>query len=105
MSADSAFLIERVPLPEWLDEFEATEVQNLFGEQVEWGFSIPWMSQVLASPRSLRPMLQAPAPGDHLGSGGAGILELTAAPARLRLRLVTARSRLAMVVRGRQAGR
>ncbi len=69
MSADSAFLIERVPLPEWLDGLEATEVQNLFGEQAEWGFSIPWMSQVLASPRSLRPMLQAPAPGDHLGPG------------------------------------
>lgn len=69
MSADSAFLIERVPFPASLDGLETTEVQNLFGEQAEWGFSIPWMCQVLASPRSLRPMLQQPQPGDHLGSG------------------------------------
>lgn len=69
MSADSAFLIERVPAPASLDALEITEAQNLFGEQTEWGFSIPWMCQVLAAPRSLRPMLQAPRPGDHLGSG------------------------------------
>ena len=69
MSADSAFLIERIPAPASLDGLEITEAQNLFGEQAEWGFSIPWMCQVLAAPRSLRPMLRAPQPGDHIGSG------------------------------------
>ncbi len=69
MSADSAFLIERVSPPVSLDRLELIEAQNLFGEQAEWGFSIPWMSQVLAAPRSLRPMLRAPRPGDGLGPG------------------------------------
>lgn len=69
MSADSAFLVERVPVPDWLDALEFTEGQNLFGERAEWGFSIPWICQVLAAPRSLRPMLQAPQAGDHIGPG------------------------------------
>jgi hypothetical protein len=69
LNAESAFLVERVPVPAWLDALEFTEGQNLFGEQAEWGFSIPWMCQVLASPRSVRPMLQAPRADDHIGPG------------------------------------
>ena len=69
MSADSSFIVDRVPVPSWLDGLEATEVQNVFGEQAEWGFSIPWTCQALAAPRSNRPMLQAPEPGDDLMPG------------------------------------
>ncbi len=69
MSADSSFIVDRVPVPSWLDELEATEVQNVFGEQAEWGFSIPWTCQALAAPRSNRPMLQAPQPGDDFMPG------------------------------------
>ncbi len=69
MSVDSVFLLEHVPVPEWPDGLEATEVQNVFGEQAEWGFSIPWTCQVLAAPRSHRPMLHAPEPGDDFVPG------------------------------------
>ena len=69
LNCDSVFLVERVPVPRWTAGLEATEVENVFGEQAEWGFSIPWTCQVLASPRSHRPMLRAPEPGDDLLPG------------------------------------
>lgn len=71
MTHDRTYLVERVPVPrlEGVDDAVACDV---FGEQAEWGFAIPWMYQALAAPRARRPMLRAPEPGDDLWPGALG---------------------------------
>ncbi len=71
MTHDKTYLVERVPVPrlEGVDDAMACDV---FGEQAEWGFAIPWMYQALAAPRARRPMLRAPEPGDDFWPGALG---------------------------------
>jgi len=71
MTHDRTYLVERVPVPrlEGVDDAVACDV---FGEQAEWGFAIPWMYQALAAPRARRPMLRAPASGDDFWPGALG---------------------------------
>ncbi len=63
-SMDAApFLIERVSPPSWItagNYDHGRSFEDAFGEQTEWGFSIPWLYRALASPMSNEPMLRAP---------------------------------------------
>lgn len=68
MTRGSVYLVERVPVPS-LDDIDESTARDVFGEQAEWGFAIPWMYQTLAAPRARRPMLQAPQPGDDFWPG------------------------------------
>lgn len=63
--------VKRVDPPEWLARHEHAggdhAWRELSGEQVEWGYAIPQMYRVLASPRLGHELLRSPAPGDdHL---------------------------------------
>jgi hypothetical protein len=63
------FLIDRVPVPAWLHDIDELDVISNFGEQIEWGFAIPWIYQALAEPSANRPILQAPKRGDDFWPG------------------------------------
>lgn len=69
MSTDRLFILDRVPVPAWLHDISEVDAMTAFGEQAEWGFSLPWMYQALAEPTSGRPMLQAPRRGDDFWPG------------------------------------
>jgi hypothetical protein len=64
MSAGAQFLLERVSVPGWLGDVDQDDAYVLFGEQREWGFTLPWLYQGLAKPKAHRPMLRAPQSGD-----------------------------------------
>lgn len=68
MTGDTMYVVERVSVPS-LDGIDAVAARDVFGEQAEWGFAIPWMYQALAAPRARRPMLRAPAPEDDSWPG------------------------------------
>jgi hypothetical protein len=69
VSPDRRFLLDRVPVPAWLHGIDELDVMSNFGEQMEWGFAIPWIYQALAEPLGNRPMLQPPGRGDDFWPG------------------------------------
>lgn len=57
------FAIQRVPVPEWIGRglpFDRAAYEDATGEQLEWGFAIPWVYKALASPLTHEPILAAP---------------------------------------------
>ncbi|MDO8392489.1 MAG: hypothetical protein Q7V57_18600 [Actinomycetota bacterium] len=71
MTHDGMYQVERVAVPR-LEGVDDAVARDVFGEQAEWGFAIPWMYQALAAPRARRPVLRAPEPGDHFWPGALG---------------------------------
>lgn len=67
-----SFVLKRLGPQAWLSELAAPEEEgsddgsDTFGEQVEWGFAIPSIFRVLASPRSGEVFPRAPRKGDPL---------------------------------------
>ncbi len=67
VSSDSGstrpLLVERRAAPEWLGAglpgIERDALEDACGEQVEWGFAIPWLFQALAAPSTWRPLLSS----------------------------------------------
>jgi hypothetical protein len=61
-----SFAIQRVPMPEWIrlpHPHEDSVYEDATGEQLEWGFAIPWVFKALASPLTHEPVLAAPRGG------------------------------------------
>jgi hypothetical protein len=62
--------IARTDPPRWLSEggrsVSDDPWRELSGEQAEWGFAIPWMYRILASPGSGHEFLRAPREGDEI---------------------------------------
>ena len=50
MTTCPMYRVERVPVPRWLDSIDTATARDVFGEQAEWGFTIPWMHHVLRRP-------------------------------------------------------
>ena len=72
MSEPTPLLIERVQAPDWIGTDAGLYEPGLWaalGEQVEWGFAIPWVSRAVASPAGRMPMLQPPRRGDDFMKG------------------------------------
>ena len=63
------YRVERVAPPRCLADIDDTVARDTYGEQAEWGFAIPWTYQVLAAPRSHRPILRAPEPDEDFSPG------------------------------------
>ena len=67
-----SFVLKRPGPQAWLSELAAPEEEgsddgsDTFGEQVQWGFAIPSIFRVLASPRSGEVFPRAPRKGDPL---------------------------------------
>ena len=72
MSARRRFLLDRVPVPAWLHDIDELDAMSNFGEQIEWGFAIPWIYQALAAPSANHPVLQPPGRGDDFWPGALG---------------------------------
>jgi hypothetical protein len=65
----SRFNLRRVPRPEWVSRplpLDHEAYEDLCGEQLEWGFAIPWTFRALASPATGEPMLVSPSRGDDV---------------------------------------
>ena len=63
--------VRRVPKPEWLSRpllLDHEAYEDVCGEQLEWGFAIPWMFRALASPTTGEPMLVPPRQGDDVSA-------------------------------------
>lgn len=73
MSEPQNFLVNRVSAPSWIESVNDSAVEEAAyrttGEQLKWGFDIPWMYRALASPRTYEPLLRAPRHGDDMGYG------------------------------------
>lgn len=56
--------LTRWPQPDWLEgvvsDDERQVIEDVYGEQLEWGFAIPWMFRALNSPLTREGMLSAP---------------------------------------------
>ena len=69
LSTHRPFVIERVPVPAWIDNVAEIDAMARFGEDTPWGFAIPWMYQAAADPCGGLPMLQAPRRGEDFWPG------------------------------------
>jgi len=69
-TATARFTVEHRPIPDWATRpgGHAHDVER-YGEQREWGFGLPWMYRVLASPNDGLPMLRAPQRGEPRRGG------------------------------------
>lgn len=47
------------------DDAERQVIEEAYGEQLEWGFAIPWMFRALNSPLTHEGMLSAPRGADQ----------------------------------------
>ena len=63
------FVVERVPVPEWVARGDREALKSRFGDDVEWVFALPWVYGALTEPRANRPMLAAPRPGEDFWPG------------------------------------